>query len=150
MIISEAGIPKSALPSIEKRRQMARVRTQDTGAEIAVRRAMHARGLRFRLHRPDLPGRPDIVLSGHGLVVFVHGCYWHGCARCDRGTRRPRTNVEFWSAKLAENQRRDAKVSLALKNLGWDVAVIWECETKDPLKLAAALDGLHLSVRIGR
>ena len=144
---SEANIRVGTVPSAEKRRQMARVRTRNTGAEILVRRAMHSLGLRFRLHRQNLPGRPDIVLPGHHLAVFVHGCFWHGCSKCDRGMRRPKTNAEFWSAKLTENRNRDQRNVSALENLGWQVAVIWECEARDPLRLAAALDGLHRSVR---
>ena len=146
--MSAVGIPTSIVTPVPKSRQMARVRTQHTAPEIAVRRAMHARGLRFRLHRRDLPGRPDVVLPKHQVAVFVHGCYWHGCSMCDRGTRRPKTNVGFWSAKLDENQRRDARNVAALKNLGWRVAAIWECETRDPGRLAVALDRLSLPVRV--
>jgi DNA mismatch endonuclease (patch repair protein) len=123
-----------------KGRQMAAVRTQHTAPEIAVRKAMHARGLRFRLHRRDLPGRPDIVLVKHQTAVFVHGCFWHGCALCDRGTRRPKSNAGFWSAKLDENRRRDDRNTAALTQLGWHVSVIWECETRSPDRLAETLD----------
>lgn len=123
-----------------KGRQMAAVRTQHTAPEVAVRKAMHARGLRFRLHRRDLPGRPDIVLAKHRTVVFVHGCFWHGCTVCDRGTRRPKSNAGFWSAKLDENRRRDDRNTAELTRLGWRVPVVWECETRDSDKLAEALD----------
>ncbi len=118
-----------------KGRQMAAVRTQHTAPEIAVRKAMHARGLRFRLHRRDLPGRPDIVLAKHRTAVFVHGCFWHGCTLCDRGTRRPKSNAGFWSAKLDENRRRDARNTADLTRLGWHVVVVWECETRIPGRL---------------
>jgi DNA mismatch endonuclease (patch repair protein) len=137
---ADAGISRDAAATAAKRRQMARVKTQDTAPEIAVRRAAHALGLRFRLHRRDLPGRPDIVFPRRRAIVFVHGCYWHGCVMCDRGIRRPKTNVGFWAAKLEQNQRRDARNAAALKALGWHVAIIWECETRDPETLAAALD----------
>jgi DNA mismatch endonuclease (patch repair protein) len=123
-----------------KRRQMAAVRTQHTAPEIAVRKAMHARGLRFRLHRRELPGCPDIVLAKHRTAVFVHGCFWHGCVECDRGIRRPKSNAGFWSAKLDENRRRDTRNTADLMLLGWRVAVVWECETRKPDTLAAALD----------
>ena len=80
--------------------QMARVRSKNTEPEIVVRQALHARGYRFRLHRKDLPGTPDIVLPKHRLAILVHGCFWHGCPRCDRGRRLPKTNAPFWIAKL--------------------------------------------------
>jgi DNA mismatch endonuclease (patch repair protein) len=144
--VREAGIPSNVPPSAVKRRQMADVKTQHTAPEIAVRRALHARGLRFRLHRRDLPGRPDIVLPGHRTVVFVHGCYWHGCVMCDRGIRRPKTNVAFWSAKLDENRRRDDRDVAVLQGLGWRVCIIWECDTRDPERLAETLDRIHLPV----
>lgn len=145
---NESNIPIGADLTPEKRRQMAQVRTRNTAPEIVVRRALHAHGLRFRLHRRELPGRPDIVLPGRQLAIFVHGCFWHGCSMCDRGTRRPKTNVEFWSTKLAENRRRDGRNVSALEDLGWQVVVIWECETREPLKLAAALDRIRPSVRV--
>lgn len=142
----DAGFPPKVLPIAAKRRQMAEVKTQHTAPEMTVRRAMHARGLRFRLHRRDLPGRPDIVLPKHQTAVFVHGCYWHGCVMCDRGIRRPKTNAEFWSAKLAENRRRDDGNITALKGLGWQVSIIWECETRNPETLCEALDRLPFLV----
>jgi DNA mismatch endonuclease (patch repair protein) len=145
--MSERSVPTSAMNLTSKSRQMARVRTKDTAPEMVVRRTMHRHGLRFRLHTQALPGRPDIVLPKHHLAVFVHGCYWHGCAMCDRGIRRPKTNANFWSAKLAENRARDARKSEALKRLGWRVAIVWECETRDAALLAQALDGLALPVQ---
>ena len=117
--VCNTGHPSNVPPTAAKRRQMAKVKTQNTAPEIAVRRAMHAGGLRFRLHRQDLPGRPDIVLSRHRTAVFVHGCYWHGCVMCDRGVRRPRTNVGFWSAKLDENRRRDDMSNSASVSAGF-------------------------------
>ena len=139
---SDYGCPPRVTPTAAKRRQMAAVKTQDTTPEMVVRRAMHANGLRFRLHPRDLPGRPDIILPKHRTAVFVHGCYWHGCLMCDRGLRRPKTNVVFWSAKLTENRRRDDGSVAALKGLGWHVSIIWECETRTPETLARALDRL--------
>ena len=123
------GSAQGSMASL-KGRQMAAVRTQHTAPEIAVRKAMHARGLRFRLHRRDLPGRPDIVLAKHRTAVFVHGC-----TLCDRGTRRPKSNAGFWSAKLDENRRRDARNTAELTRLGWRVVVVWECETRIPGRL---------------
>ena len=123
-----------------KSAQMARVRTQNTTPEMAVRRALFSLGLRFRLHRRDLPGRPDIVLPRFKAAIFVHGCYWHGCTMCDRGLRRPKTNIAFWSAKLAENRLRDQRNQADLRALGWHPAVIWECEAGTPDTLRTALD----------
>ncbi|WP_309802214.1 very short patch repair endonuclease [Inquilinus ginsengisoli] len=127
---------------------MARVRSKDTAPELAVRRELYRRGFRYRLHRRDLPGRPDMVLPRHRLAMFIHGCFWHGCPACDRGMRRPKSNVDFWEAKLAENRARDARNIAALEELGWRVAVIWECVIRSETRLAEAIDGLPLDARI--
>lgn len=127
--------------------QMSRVRSKDTAPELAVRRGLHARGLRFRLHRRDLPGRPDLVLPRHRAVVFVHGCFWHGCPRCDRGLRKPKSNATFWAVKVEANRARDQRNTEALKAAGWKVEVIWECDTRDRVRLGAILDRLAASVR---
>lgn len=102
------------------------IKSRDTSPEMAVRRALHASGLRFRLHRQDLPGTPDLVLPRHRIAVFVHGCFWHwhGCRRC----RMPQSNRAYWSAKIARNVARDQAASEALRQLGWRVLVVWECE----------------------
>ena len=105
---------------------MARVGTANTGPEIAVRRLVHGLGYRFRLHRRDLPGTPDLVLPRHRTVVFVHGCFWHQ-HDCRRG-RQPGSNREYWRPKLARNVERDAKARSALREMGWRVLTIWECE----------------------
>ena len=131
-------------PGDARSRLMARVRSSHTAPEMAVRRALHARGFRYRLHRNDLPGRPDIVLSHHRLAIFVHGCFWHGCTQCDRGLRRPKNNVTFWSSKLEQNRARDERNVMALEALGWRVAIVWECDTRDHERLQAALDRLML------
>lgn len=123
-----------------KSRQMAQVRSKNTQPEMLVRRALHARGYRFRLHRSDLPGKPDIVLPKHHLAILVHGCFWHGCPNCDRGRRMPKTNVAFWAAKLAGNKARDVRAVQALEDLGWRVTVLWECEIRDPVRLTRLLD----------
>lgn len=142
----------SSAPSLNndaaKSRQMARVRSKNTAPEMAVRRALHARGHRFRLHRTDLPGKPDIVLPGHCLVVLVHGCFWHSCQRCDRGLRQPKKNASFWSAKLTANKERDMRNITALEAMGWKVAIVWECDARDPRRLAAILDVCVPDVRI--
>jgi DNA mismatch endonuclease (patch repair protein) len=109
---------------------MRAVRSRDTAPEMRVRRAAHALGLRFRLHRASLPGCPDLVFVGRRAALFVHGCFWHG-HDCPRGARRPRANAVYWSAKIARNRERDAAALAALEALGWRALVIWECETRD-------------------
>lgn len=108
---------------------MARVKQKDTAPEMVVRKTLHRLGYRFRLHRRDLPGNPDIVLPKYKSVIFVHGCFWHG-HDCPRG-KRPATNTEFWNTKLDKNLERDKVALDSLGQLGWRVQVIWECETKD-------------------
>lgn len=107
-------------------RMMAKVKGRNTSPEMAVRRALHAAGYRFRLHRGDLPGRPDVVLSRYRVAVLVHGCFWHG-HDCRRG-RRPGSNVEFWDLKLDRNVERDRVNVRALEAGGWRVTTLWECE----------------------
>jgi len=124
----------------DRSRLMSRVRSADTKPEMIVRRRLHAAGLRFRLHRRDLPGRPDLVLPRLRIAVFVHGCFWHGHEECDRGRRRPKTRTEFWDRKLRENRDRDARVAAELQALGWRVVTVWECETKRLEDLEQALE----------
>jgi DNA mismatch endonuclease (patch repair protein) len=109
---------------------MRAVRSANTTPELAVRRAAHALGLRFRLNRTDLPGKPDLVFPKHRLALFVHGCFWHG-HDCPRGARTPATNTGYWRAKISRNMARDARTGGELAALGWRSAVIWECETRD-------------------
>jgi DNA mismatch endonuclease (patch repair protein) len=109
---------------------MSRVRGHDTKAEILVRSVVHRMGFRFRIHRRDLPGSPDIVLPRHGKVIFVHGCFWHGHKRCSR-SKRPTTNMSFWNEKLDGNIKRDKRFQRTLRRMGWKVLVVWECETRE-------------------
>lgn len=119
----------------EKRSAVMRaVKSRDTAPELKVRRAAHALGLRFRLKRDDLPGKPDLVFPARRTALFVHGCFWHG-HDCPRGARVPQANRAYWTAKIARNVARDAAAQKALRKLGWKPAVIWECETKDAAKL---------------
>jgi DNA mismatch endonuclease, patch repair protein len=111
-------------------RMMSGIRGRNTKPEMAVRRALFAAGLRFRLHRRDLPGVPDVVLSGKRVAIFVHGCFWHRHTGCPYATL-PATRPEFWKAKLDGNAARDAKVVEALLALGWRVLVVWECAVRD-------------------
>jgi DNA mismatch endonuclease (patch repair protein) len=108
-------------------RMMAAVPQTDTKPEIVVRQIIHSLGYRFRLHRKDLPGRPDVVLPRLGKVIFVHGCFWHrhGC----RKTTTPKSNAHFWMTKFAENKARDRRVIRKLKRLGWTALIVWECQT---------------------
>lgn len=112
----------------ERSRIMALIRGKDTKPELVVRRLTHAMGYRYRLHRRDLPGTPDLVFPRHRKVIFVHGCFWHQ-HDCPRGTK-PASNTDFWNAKLAANVERDERNRLALTTAGWSALTIWECETK--------------------
>lgn len=110
-------------------RMMASIRSKNTQPEIALRKALHAQGLRFRLHVPKLPGKPDIVLPKWKAAIFVHGCFWHrheGCRYCTMPATRP----EFWQGKFEANVARDAKNAAALHEQGWRTLVVWECELK--------------------
>lgn len=120
--------------------QMRTVRGQDTRPELIVRRLAHRLGYRFRLHRRDLPGSPDLAFPSRRKVVFVHGCFWHGHS-CKRGARMPASNADYWRAKLARNVERDAAALERLATLGWRALVIWECELKDEGDLALRLRG---------
>lgn len=130
-----------------KRREiMSRVKNRNTRPEVLVRSLLHRLGFRFRLHRSDLPGTPDIVLPKYRTVVFVNGCYWHGHA-CSRG-KLPDTNREFWRKKIDKNKARDAENRASLERLGWHVIVVWSCETLSVAKLTAL--GHRLAKQIGQ
>ena len=120
---------------------MRRVKGRDTAPELKVRRALTALGARYRLHRADLPGKPDIVMPGRRLAIFVHGCFWHG-HDCARGARVPKDNRDYWVGKVERNRARDARSREALTSLGWRVETIWECDLKDAAALEARLRGL--------
>ncbi|MBY5533814.1 DNA mismatch endonuclease Vsr [Rhizobium leguminosarum] len=123
----------------DRSRLMGRVRSKDTKPEMAVRRCAHRLGYRFRLHRKDLPGNPDIVFPGKRKVIFVHGCLWH-LHNCKRA-RIPQSNTEFWEAKLRRNAERDARAIENLQKDGWSVLVIWECEVRSDESIAEQLHG---------
>jgi DNA mismatch endonuclease (patch repair protein) len=123
----------------DKRSKIMRgVKQAHTQPELLVRRALHAGGYRFRLHRKDLPGRPDIVLPKYRLAIFVHGCFWHQHAGCKDG-RLPASNEAYWTPKLRRNTERDKEKAAALEAAGWHVATVWECEARVPAVLAGAL-----------
>jgi DNA mismatch endonuclease, patch repair protein len=117
---------------------MARIRSSDTQPELAVRRSLHAMGFRFRLHRRDLPGRPDLVLPRHKLVIFVHGCFWHQHPGC-RLASSPKSRQSYWAPKLAGNVERDRRNAVILRASGWRVETVWECDARKPEILAARL-----------
>ena len=116
-------------------RMMAGIGGRNTVPEMTVRRALHAAGLRYRLHRRDLPGRPDIVLPRYQAAVFVHGCFWHRHRGCKYATT-PSTRPKFWSRKFEENITRDLRQLRKLRRNGWRTFVIWECEARKPKALA--------------
>ncbi len=117
---------------------MRAVRARDTSPELAVRRLLRPFAPGYRLHRKDIPGRPDIAYIGAKRAVFVHGCFWHG-HDCARGARAPKTNADYWQAKIARNKARDAGAMDALAALGWRALIVWECELKEPEALARKL-----------
>ena len=125
----------------EKRSAVMRsVKGRGTQPELAVRKLIWSLGGRYRLNRADLPGKPDIVLAGRRLTVFVHGCFWHG-HDCARGARVPKTNRAYWTAKVSRNRARDGVATKALEVAGWRVEVVWECELKDRPGLEARVRG---------
>lgn len=113
---------------------MSRVAGQNTMPELRVRKIAHVNGLRFRLHRQNLPGKPDIVFPKRKVALFVHGCFWHRHPGCVKASQ-PKTRVDFWRKKFDANMKRDAQVIRDLESLGWRPEIIWECETKDPDRL---------------
>jgi DNA mismatch endonuclease (patch repair protein) len=129
---------------------MARIRSKGTQPELVVRRAIHAMGFRFRLHPRDLPGKPDVVLSRHNLVIFVHGCFWHQHPGCKLASR-PKTRSDYWTPKLASNVARDKRHVRELEAAGWRVETVWECDTRDARRVQERIEticnGLRASVR---
>jgi len=122
----------------DRSRVMGAVKGKNTAPEIEVRSILHRLGYRFRLHRKDLPGKPDIVLPKYKTVIFVHGCFWHRHPKCKYASM-PATNVEFWTEKFSRNVDRDKRNIKDLKKLGWKVVVVWQCELKYKEKLERKL-----------
>jgi len=128
----------------EKRSEiMSRIKSKDTGPEKKVRSLLHSLGFRFRLHRKDLPGKPDIVLPKYKTVIFVHGCFWHG-HDCKAGKNTPASNRNYWNTKLSNNISRDQSNVSLLNAMGWKVIVIWECQVYNLIKLPDVLLGIRL------
>src|SRR3989337_1127452 len=134
------------IPKERRSWNMSRIRARNTKPERIVRSVLHRQGARFRLHRKDLPGCPDIILPRYLLVIFVHGCFWHRHNGC-KYTYTPKSRVEFWKDKFERNVRRDTQAREELKNLGWSVGIVWECETRDTesiaIRIAALLSEHH-------
>lgn len=122
----------------QRRRNMSAIKSKDTKPELLVRQLAHGMGYRYRLHRKDLPGKPDLVFPGRGKVIFVHGCYWH-MHKCQYGRVVPKTNARFWREKREKTVVRDRAARRKLKRMGWDVLVIWECQTRNIPKLRKRL-----------
>ena len=122
---------------------MSRIKGKNTKPEILVRKFLHGNGYRFRIHRKDLPGKPDIVLPKYKVVVFVHGCFWHRHKNC-KYSSSPKTHTEFWEEKFRRNVERDKQNIADLESLGWKVLVVWECEVKNGSFQKNLLDALTL------
>lgn len=125
------------LTKAERSARMSRIRNADTKPEMIVRRLVHAMGYRYSLHARDVPGNPDLVFRPRKKIIFVHGCFWHqhGCRRY----RQPRTNRAFWEPKLTRNRARDAEVRKMLREQGWRIMTVWECQLKNAGRLASRL-----------
>jgi DNA mismatch endonuclease, patch repair protein len=134
-------VESAAMDSLDRdarHAHMAKIGPKGSRLEMAVRRTLHRLGYRYRLHRRDLPGTPDIVFGPRRKVIFVHGCWWHG-HDCKLGRRPPKSNVEFWTTKLRRNAERDVEVLARLQAMGWSALAIWECELGDMEVLEARL-----------
>ncbi len=137
------------MPTTPERSAIMRaVRSGDTSPELTVRRLLHARGYRYRLHRKDLPGKPDLVFPGRRRVIFIHGCFWHG-HDCARGARVPKTNTDYWVEKVERNRARDARAGHLLAEQGWSVLVVWECELRKDLASLERLESFLGPPRAG-
>lgn len=125
------------VPPAVRSRMMSGIRDRNTKPEMVVRRMVHRLGLRFRLHRRELPGTPDLVLPRHKTVILVHGCFWHrhGCPL----SATPKTREQFWNEKFGKNVERDQRIRLQLQELGWRVIEVWECESREPQSLEKRL-----------
>ncbi|PIF13009.1 very short patch repair endonuclease [Janthinobacterium sp. 13] len=124
------------LTPAERSARMALIRSKDTVPELVLRKAIHALGMRYRLHAKDLPGKPDLIFPRYHSALFVHGCFWHRHEGCKVATT-PRSNTDFWIEKFNKNTRRDARTIHALESLGWRVIIVWECEVSTAARAGA-------------
>ena len=134
------------LTPLQRHHCMSRIHGKNTKPEILVRKGLHARGFRFRLHNKKLPGSPDIVLPKYGVAIMVNGCFWHGHKGCGYATK-PKTNVEVWETKSARNRHRDEVTNAHLEALGWHVITVWECELRGKSQATSRLDTLAEEIR---
>ena len=134
------------LSQTQRSYNMSRIRGKNTKPEILVRKGLHARGFRFRLHNKKLPGSPDIVLPKYGVAIMVNGCFWHGHKGCRYATK-PKSNIEFWETKIARNLHRDEVTTAHLEALGWTVITVWECELRNSSQLDERLNALAEDIR---
>ena len=134
----EARNAVDTLTPEQRSERMSRVRSKNTKPELLVRHIVHGMGYRYRLHRRDLPGRPDLVFPSRGKIIFVHGCFWHRHGTC-KYTRWPKSKMEFWKPKLEHNSRRDKANQKALRGMGWKIMIIWECQLGNVERLAAKI-----------
>ena len=134
------------LSQTQRSYNMSRIRGKNTKPEILVRKGLHARGFRFRLHNKKLPGCPDIVLPKYGVAIMVNGCFWHGHKGCRYATK-PKSNMQFWELKIRRNMHRDEVTDAHLEALGWHVITIWECELRKNTQLEVRLDSLAEQIR---
>jgi DNA mismatch endonuclease (patch repair protein) len=132
--------------NMERSAIMRAVKARNTKPEMIVRQLVYRLGFRYRLHRSDLPGTPDLVFASRRKVILVHGCFWHGHT-CRRGARIPKTNIGYWRDKIRRNRRRDAASMEALRQLGWDPLVVWECQLADAGRLIARIECFLLHTR---
>ncbi|MFN7042533.1 MAG: very short patch repair endonuclease [Acidovorax temperans] len=126
----------------KRSQMMSGIRAKNSAPELLVRKALFAMGHRYRLHRRDLPGTPDIVMPGRKIAIFVHGCFWHAHQGC-KYAKMPSTRIDFWTAKLRGNVDRDQRAAAKLAEMGWRVLNIWECSTRDPEAAAGLLEALR-------
>ena len=136
------------LSPAERSERMSRIRGKDTRPEIVLRKVLHRLGLRFRLHRSGLPGKPDLIFPRYRAIVFVHGCFWHRHTCCAIATV-PKSNTSFWLEKFDKNVSRDARVTLELLELGWRVFVVWECEVSSITRAQITGERLAREIRDG-
>jgi DNA mismatch endonuclease (patch repair protein) len=129
------------LTPAERSAVMRRVKGRDTAPELKLRKLLTRLGLRYRLHRKDLPGSPDAAMIGKKTAVFMHGCFWHG-HDCKRGAREPKANADYWRGKIARNRARDAVNVSAYEAMGWRAVTVWECELRDEAALETRLRAL--------
>lgn len=127
------------LDSLRRSENMRRIRSKDTKPELVVRKLVRSLGFTgYRIHRKDIPGKPDLAWIGRKLAIFMHGCFWHG-HNCKKGIRKPKSRIDYWDSKIERNRQRDHTQQAILESLGWKVLVIWECELKNNGEVAARI-----------